>query len=89
MIFPFIGFVCTLTVVVCNVCVIRALVHLRNRVVSIPLSERSNSTDTTSEDSRNLTPFEVAFAKLMACLAVVYLVCEAPYHVSNLRMWKI
>ncbi|KAH3729789.1 hypothetical protein DPMN_055767 [Dreissena polymorpha] len=86
LIFPFIGFLCTLTIVVCNVRVIRALVHLRNRVVSIPSSKRSNSTDTISEDSRKVTPFEVAFAKLMACLAVVYLVCEAPYHVSNLRM---
>ncbi|KAH3707781.1 hypothetical protein DPMN_067196 [Dreissena polymorpha] len=84
-IFPIVGYVCSVTVVVCNVFVIRALIHLNNRVVNVGTTFAANSVELSGEESAppKVTPFEVAFAKLMTCLAAVYLVCGVPYNVSN------
>ncbi|KAH3888544.1 hypothetical protein DPMN_012580 [Dreissena polymorpha] len=84
-IFPFIGYVCSVTVVVCNVFVIRALIHLNKRVANVSTSFEANSVELSGEESATpkVTPFEVAFAKLMTCLAAVYLVCGVPYNVSD------
>ncbi|KAH3821360.1 hypothetical protein DPMN_123124 [Dreissena polymorpha] len=85
MMFPLIGFMCTLTIVVLNMIVIRELVRLKNRVGAISLTlEGSSRTDTSGNAiaAATVKAFEVTFAKLMACLSTVYLVCGTPYNVS-------
>ncbi|KAH3724756.1 hypothetical protein DPMN_050580 [Dreissena polymorpha] len=85
MMFPLIGFLCTLTIFVLNMIVIRELDRLKNRVAAISSTlEGSSSTDTSGNASSaaKVKPFEVKFAELMACLSTVYLVCGTPYNVS-------
>ncbi|KAH3724746.1 hypothetical protein DPMN_050570 [Dreissena polymorpha] len=86
MIYPLIGLLCILTIFLCNAIVIRELIRLGNRIVTvIPPLEGNNSAGTSGQDSSNtkVTPFEVAFAKMMASLSIVYLACGLPYHVSD------
>ncbi|KAH3729777.1 hypothetical protein DPMN_055755 [Dreissena polymorpha] len=90
MMFPLLGFVCTLTIVICNMILIRALIRMNTRVGTVGSSfEGGSSKDDPSGQSSSsaskVTPFEVVFAKLMACLALVYLVCGTPYNVSKVQ----
>ncbi|KAH3724753.1 hypothetical protein DPMN_050577 [Dreissena polymorpha] len=67
MMFPLIGFLCTLTIVVLNMIVVRELFRLKNRVAAISSTlEGSSSTDTSGNASAaaKVKPFEVKFAKL-------------------------
>lgn len=80
-VFGLTGVACILTIFVGNSLVIKTLLTLNRRVTCV---EATNSTDVSegTSTSTRATPFEVAFAKLMICLAVVYLVCGAPMQVS-------
>ncbi|KAH3724792.1 hypothetical protein DPMN_050617 [Dreissena polymorpha] len=90
MMFPLLGFVCTLTIVICNMILIRTLIRMNIHVGAIGSSFEGGSSSSTddpsgqsSKSASRVTHFEVVFAKLMACLASVYLVCVTPYNVSN------
>jgi len=83
--FGCIGFLCIIVIFVCNMFVIRSLIRLNNRVADLlSVKDRSTSTDESSgsTSTAKVTSFEVAFAKLMGCLAAVYIVCGTPYSVS-------
>ncbi|XP_052809545.1 uncharacterized protein LOC128238017 [Mya arenaria] len=82
--FGCIGFACMFTIVVCNMLVIRALIRLNNRIMSITTTSDTltSTTDGSSDGSSaaKVTSYEVTFAKLMGALAAVYLVCGTPYN---------
>ncbi|KAK3606737.1 hypothetical protein CHS0354_036537 [Potamilus streckersoni] len=75
------GFVSLLTIVVCNTLVIRIVLQLKNRITTL---EQKSSNESSSK-----TSFEMAFAKLMGGLAVVYIICNTPYNVGSLHWLEI
>ena len=75
------GCVIILTIVCGNSLVIRSIFKMKKRIVPIELSSSTTALDSSSS-STNVTSFEVAFAKLMGCLALVYLLCGTPMNVS-------
>ncbi|KAH3821348.1 hypothetical protein DPMN_123111 [Dreissena polymorpha] len=86
--FPIIGFICSLTIVICNMILIRALIRMKTRLGTVGSSfEGGSSKDDPSGQSPSsaskVTPFKVVFAKLMFCLALLYLACGTAYDVSN------
>ena len=76
------GFVIVLLIVLGNSMVIRSVMKMRTRITS-SIVEPSSSTDSTTSNTANVTSAEIAFAKLMGCLALVYLTCGMPYNVSH------
>ncbi|KAL3881976.1 hypothetical protein ACJMK2_028358, partial [Sinanodonta woodiana] len=66
------GFANLFTIVVCNTLVARIVLQLKNRIATLEQKSSDNSSSKTS--------FEMAFAKLMGGLAVVYIICSSPYN---------
>ena len=78
------GCVIILIIVCGNSLVIHTIFKMKKRVHAAPV-ELSSSTTTaldSNSSSTNVTSFEVAFAKLMGCLALVYLLCCTPKNVG-------
>ena len=75
------GLLIIIIIVVGNCMVIRSVFKMRQKIVGVN-AEPSVSTDCDSANKVNSTSFEVAFAKLMGGLAIVYLLSGAPYSVS-------
>ncbi|XP_053398390.1 uncharacterized protein LOC123552855 [Mercenaria mercenaria] len=75
------GIMCVFTIVSLNGVVIRTVLKMSTRIVTFVPSETTTSSSDNTSSKANQTSFEIAFAKLMLCLATVYLVCETPYNV--------
>ena len=75
------GVTIILTIVLGNSMVIRSIYKMRKRIIPINV-ELSSSTDYDCSNTTNVSSFEIAFAKLMGCLALVYLICGTPMNVS-------
>lgn len=95
-VFPFtfslFGATFILVIVCCNAALIRGLLKLNRSVVvltdrgpssatPIDVTESSGNSATSRIDTK--MAFEVAFAKLMFCMASAYLICGAPNYVSS------
>ena len=77
-----IGCAIILTIVFGNSLVIRSIFKMKKRIVPVELSSSTTGVD-SNNSTANVTSFEVAFAKLMGCLALVYLICGTPMNVSS------
>lgn len=78
------GVVLILIIIFGNSMVIRSIYKMRKRIIPVNV-ELSNSTDYDCSSTTNVSSFEIAFAKLMGCLALVYLICGTPMNVSTSR----
>ena len=78
------GVVLILIIIFGNSMVIRSIYKMRKRIIPVNV-ELSNSTDYDCSSTTSLSSFEIAFAKLMGCLALVYLICGTPMNVSTSR----
>ena len=76
------GLLIIIYIVVGNCMVIRSVFKMRQRVISLN-PEPSTTMDSDPTTKANVMPFEIAFAKLMGGLAIVYLLSGAPYSVSS------
>lgn len=88
MMFGITGIICVMTIVSLNAVVIRSVLRLNNRVVSLVPSDSSTTESDGKSSTANQTSFEIAFAKLMLCLAAVYLLCETPYNVCETLKYR-
>lgn len=76
------GLMCVIAIVILNCIVIRSVLKLNNRIVGITDTTTTTDSDGNKSSKASVMSFEIAFAKLMGCLAAVYLVCGTPYNVS-------
>ena len=78
------GLLIIIYIVVGNCMVIRSVFKMRQKIISVnPEPSTTCTVDTDPNNTGKVASFEIAFAKLMGGLAVVYLVSGAPYSVST------
>lgn len=76
------GLLIIIYIVIGNCMVIVTVFKMRKNIIAVN-PEPSTTVDSDSGQNANKTSFEIAFAKLMGGLAIVYLLSGAPYSVSN------
>ena len=81
MLYGVLGYLIVSIIVTLNTIVIVTVIKLSKRIV-IGNIETSTTSGSGGPSKANNTSFEIAFAKLMGCLAAVYLICGIPYNVS-------
>lgn len=82
MLYGVVGSIFLLVIVICNAVLVRALFKMKKVVVSAQSSGTSDVSVEPPEMARS-TSFEMAFAKMMICLSVAYVVCGTPTRVLN------
>jgi len=88
-VFGLIGVGCVLTILTGNMILFKTLLSLYRSVACVEPSHSTVNTSDSSQTPARATPFEIAFAKLMICLAAVYLICGAPMQVNDARMMSL
>ena len=77
------GCIIVLTIFIGNSMVIRSALKMRSRITPSTISQPS-ATDSSISNTANVKSAEITFAKLMGCLALVYLTCGTPFNVSSI-----
>lgn len=79
-----IGFLVCLSIALCNIAVVLELSKIRsqNRVIVRRISRSLIVNNRTGVQRHHQTPEEVAFAKLMAYISIIFCVCWGPQIVS-------
>ena len=75
------GLIIILIIIIANCLVIQSVFKMRKKLISVH-PEPSSFSESDSGNKPSMKSFEIAFAKLMGGLAIVYLISGAPYSVG-------